>query len=176
METITKTTARKAFERAKATGKAADWQAAADALWAYINKPKARRGRWPGVFPAPAMQTTFADQRRVRMTVYQLKGKPLPVERAIAGARSLYRSALGREAPPVLSCEKVTGPRRGEYIAHPFKPNGRTLAILGQYEHGVRWRDNGSDTGGSRLNGNDYASAAFDPWRQQARDLHKEAA
>ncbi len=55
METITKVTARKAYERAKATGDAADWHAAAEAIWAYVNKPKVRRGRWPSVFPAPVM-------------------------------------------------------------------------------------------------------------------------
>ncbi len=108
MSTIpTTTTARKAYERAQDTNECADWQAAAETLWALANKPKKRRCGRKLVYPA--MLTTFASGRMCRMGIAQREGDPLPVERASSIARAIYRAHVARDVPEVVACECVNG-------------------------------------------------------------------
>ena len=104
MKTITKATARKAYERADKSGECADWEAAARVCWAFINKPKAvRRRRGACVWPPPSMHVSFADGRRFRASVYQKLGAPLPRPMQSNG-RAICTARMWAASRPKLSC------------------------------------------------------------------------
>ncbi len=168
MSTIpTTTTARKAYERAQDTNECADWQAAAETLWALANKPKKRRRGKRMVYPT--MLTTFADGRMCRMGIAQREGDPLPVKRAISVARAIYRAHVAPGVPEAVSCEQVNGqPIPAGCGLVRYKPSNGTLAVLRLWEAGD-WKPS-PDTG---IN---FADPAYDPWRDHSAPRYQKAA
>ncbi len=168
MSTIpTTTTARKAYERAQDTNECADWQTAAEVLWALANKPKKRRRGRKLVYPA--MLTTFADGRTCRMGIAQREGDPLPAERASSIARAIYRAHVASDVPEVVSCECVNGQPIPEGCGLVrYKPSNGTLATLRLWEAGD-WRP-------AAETGIDFADASYDPWRDQSAPRYRQAA
>ena len=170
---LTKMTVRKVLNRARSTNTADNWRWAAEAAWALLNKPKAKRAGKRGVWPPPVMETTFSDGRRVRMAVWQQLGKPLPTERAVAIAEGMYGDHVSPNVPEVTSCKDVAGsPREGRYIGPGFAPSAESLARLALYEQGKIGTGYGThgDENESWHYGVNYAGPAFDPWREQARE------
>ncbi len=164
---LTITTARKAYERAQNTNDCADWQAAAETLWALANKPKKRRRGRKLVYPA--MLTTFADGRTCRMAIAQREGNPLPVERAASIARAIYRAHVAPDVPEVVACEQVNGQPIPEGCGLVrYKPSNGTLASLRSWE--------AKDWNPPTLTGINFADPAYDPWRDQSAPRYQKAA
>ncbi len=168
MSTIpTTTTARKAFKRAETTGDCADWQHAAETLWALLNKPKKRRHGKRMIYPV--MMTTFADGRMCRMGIAQREGDPLPVERAVSIAQALYRAHVAPDVPEVVSSECVNGQPRTEGCGLVrYKPSNGTLAALHSWERG--------DWNPPTLTGIDFADSTYDLWRDRSAPRYQKAA
>ncbi len=163
----TMTTARKAYERAQATGDCADWQGAAETLWALANKPKKRRRGRKMVYPA--MLTTFADGRMCRMAIAQRESDPLPVERASSIARAIYRAHVAGDVPEVVACECVNGQPIPEGCGLVrYKPSDATLAGLQSWEAG--------DWSPAAYAGINFADPAYDPWRDRSAPRYQQAA
>ncbi len=169
MSTIsTMTTARKAYERAQDTADCADWQAAAEALWAFVNRPKKRRGK-KLVHPPPTMLTTFADGRMCRMAIAQRECDPLPVKRATSIARAIYRAHIAPDVPEVVSSEQVNGQAITEGCGLVrYKPSHGTLAALRSWEAG--------DWIPPAELGLNFADPAYDPWRDRSAPRYRQAA
>lgn len=93
-------------------------------------KPRAtkRGGRRKEVLVAPIMQTVFADGRVCRMTVCQLEGDQLPVDKATSIARGIYFDHVDAAVPDVVSCERVNGkprPANCGLVRHPLSIRSR---------------------------------------------------
>ena len=162
-------TARKAFERAQTTGDCADWQAAAETLWALLNKPKRpRRRRTKMVDPMPVMLTMFADGRMCRMTIAQYEGQPEPVERAINIARGIYRDHVSPIVPEVVSCEQVNGqpvPENCGLIR--WQPSEYSLDMLTRWEQGDSLPEYWEKC---------LPDPVYDPWRNTSAPRYRQAA
>jgi len=122
--------ARNLFQRAQESG---DYSK----LGAYMAEllqpaaPRVYKGKRGGkeVFPAPIIQTIFADGRMCRMSICQLEGQPLPTDKAIGIAQSIYSDFVCAEVPPVISCERVNGtPRPAECGLIRYAPKYQALA------------------------------------------------
>ncbi len=170
MSTIpTTTTARKAYEHAQDTNECADWQTAAEVLWAILNKPKKRRRGKKLVHPPPTMLTTFSDGRQCRMAIAQREGDPLPAERAVSIARAIYRTHVAPDVPEVVSCEQVNGQAITEGCGLVrYKPSNGTLAALRSWEAG--------DWIPPAELGINFADPVYEPWRDHSAPRYQQAA
>ena len=92
--------------------------------------PRVYKGKQRGkeVAPPPIMQTVFADGRICRMTICQLEGQPLPVEKATRIAQGIYADHVCGDVPDVISCARVNGQPRPEncgLVSYPLTIQSR---------------------------------------------------
>lgn len=183
----TLTEARNAYRAARASNIRADWDRLGKVLVTMLDAPaKAKRDLDPKppkglaalkrqtAYPYTTMEVTFANGRRWRAGVWRKVNCPPPVKRASRAAIASYAGNVSPTVPEVVSCEDVTGqPRTDEasYVWIPFRPSARTLHMLMLYEAGnLSFDEDGN--GGRREgwhNGCNYASPAYDPYREQVR-------
>ena len=166
MSTLTQ--ARTLYQRAQETG---DWERFNAYLPQLMEPPKPRVTKRPRkrkeILPAPIMQTVFADGRVCRMSIAQYEGEPLPVDRAVSIARSIYDNHVCADIPDVVSCERVNGQPRPEGCGLiRYKPGARTLELLRRWERGE----------GVYTPGWSIEDPALDSWRDYSTPRYQEAA